>query len=169
MLLLWKEWMDRYQIKNLYYMEYKKGKDSYKWEDLFTSPKLMIPEWSSKIIAIPDSSWIFTTRSIYCCTKKTNVDIEYLAGIINSKLYDFFVLKMIAWNSWYVKLRIQNIVDLPIKIWENTEDLKNKVIKICSMEEWEERSNLIHEIDQLVYKLYWLTDEEIQIVEDSMK
>ena len=103
-------------------------------------------------------------------SKKFN--IKYILWILNSKLMEFYLLN--KFNTRDIKSPMINI--FPIKaLWENEQNhivnLVDNIIKTCEMFNSTRSDQLKYEneIDSIVYQLYWLTDEEIQIVEDSVK
>jgi len=117
-LILGKSDIERYLIRRFYYLKYdvSKKENIYKNENLFNLPKIMIPEGSRKICAVPDYDNFFTTRSIYCLNLKGNksISLNFYASILNSRLYKFYLNKIIGGNASYVKIRINDIEKLPI-------------------------------------------------------
>jgi adenine-specific DNA-methyltransferase len=105
---------------------------------------------------------------------KTNrFNLKYLTGLLNSKLIAFWLRhkgKMQGNNYQIDKEPLLNIPIPPITK-ENqpiSEQIIQKVDQILSNKKqnpFTNTSNLEHQIDQLVYKLYNLTEEEIKIIE----
>jgi len=116
-------------------------------------------------------------RDVYCAnslnylTLKRQIDLKYLLGILNSKLLNFIFCKFstnsnvngyevdslpIVINKSFVGPISKNVSNI-LSITETSDYLENQV-KQTQVKAYE------HQIDQLVYKLYGLTPEEIDIV-----
>jgi len=103
--------------------------------------------------------------------------LKYLLGVLNSKL-NFFYFKLIGASLGNAGYDISKIFvnELPI-IPANTnleikiaiEDLVSLVIDCKKQNKNTDTENLESQIDRLVYKLYNLSSEEIEIVENSIK
>jgi len=117
-------------------------------------------------------------------------NIKYILGILNSKLISYFVrnkYKTTSMRGGYIEMRVFEVKQLPIRTidFNNPEDVKmhDEVVSLVErmmilkkryndITEEQLRTQLDHaikatdeQIDQLVYKLYNLTDEEIRVVE----
>ena len=100
-------------------------------------------------------------------------NLEYLLGIINSTLLTFYALERNIIKHGERKqpqIRIKEFVKIPIAkaSGEKKDEIKALVIKILDAKEKNptaDTSALEAEIDQLVYQLYGLTEDEIAIVE----
>ncbi|MCL6523941.1 MAG: Eco57I restriction-modification methylase domain-containing protein [Thermoflavifilum sp.] len=124
-----------------------------------------------------DYNLVYETIS---CTFVTDqrVDIRFLLGINNSKLFAWLLYKFIYSNAIRsTRYDAQYVGRIPTPNFENIDqkpliDLVDKILAITKDDDYLENSAKqakVHEyekqIDQLVYKLYGLTDEEIKIVE----
>jgi len=110
--------------------------------------------------------------------KEYNLDLRYLLAILNSKLLDW-LLKSIStrFRGGYYSYAKRFIEQLPIKITnKNIQSdlisLVNNILSLTQSEDYLENpqkqarvKEYERQIDQLVYKLYGLTEEEIKIVE----
>ena len=99
---------------------------------------------------------------------------EYLLGLLSSRLFTFYVNKTTEKGKQrlFPRISLSTLKNLPIKL--PNKDFESKIhdcvtqiieskklnpnVDICSLEK---------EIDQLVYTLYGLTEEEIKIIEQS--
>ena len=119
-----------------------------------------------------DSKLVFETIS---CTfsKKKQVDLKFLLGFNNSKLFAWLLYKFIYSNAirstrfdrQYVgKIPCPNLENIS---QENIIKLVDKILKLKEKDTNSDISKLEKQIDKLVYKLYNLTEEEIQIVENE--
>lgn len=103
-------------------------------------------------------------------SKKDNIDNKYILWILNSKAINYYFKFFNQTNH----VPIWEIKKIPFPNTDN--EIQNKIIWIVNtiLEKKKDKpetdtSDLENQIDQMVYQLYWLTDEEIQIVEDSLK
>lgn len=98
----------------------------------------------------------------------------FLTGILNSTLIEFCFSRFYCTKLGTSGIRwlAQNIVNIPIPSATNIQiqsvsSLVEKVIETKRFNPSADTSSLESEIDRLVYQLYGLTEEEIQIVEQS--
>jgi len=104
--------------------------------------------------------------------------IKYLQAILNSKLIKFYVNELLYDGTHFYP---DHMKSLPIKILDEKQqkpfiDLVDKILAITKDDDYlqnEAKQKKVKEyeqkIDQLVYKLYGLTAEEIKIVEQNDK
>ncbi len=126
----------------------------------------------------------------YGLSIKSDVKIkpQYLIGLLNSKLLDFMVKKTSTrFSGGFFAYNKQYIGALPIilPVGKNREQMANQITdlveKISTIknrinendsfrgELAESETNLYEEkIDQLVYKLYGITEEEKKVIEESL-
>ncbi len=101
------------------------------------------------------------------------INIKYLCGVMNSKIFDrefkrigIFLGNAYEWKKQYVeKVRIPPITSSNQHIVSQIESLVDKILAAKKTNHAADTTPWEKEIDQLVYKLYDLTDEEIGIVE----
>jgi len=98
---------------------------------------------------------------------------KQLVGIMNSKLWTYlFALISSEIRGGYLRWKRQYLMDMPLPdSFENNKELKSLVDQILTAKEEDpetDTSELEEEIDQLVYELYGLSEEEIGIVEESV-
>ncbi|MCB0736762.1 MAG: type II restriction endonuclease, partial [Bacteroidetes bacterium] len=105
-----------------------------------------------------------------------NFDCYFLTGIISSKLISFIYLNSssIATKDDFRQTTLTELRKLPIpKINTNNQkpisDIVREILRLKSENINSDTSNLENQIDQLVYQLYDLTEEEIEIIENSQK
>ena len=105
-----------------------------------------------------------------------------LLGILNSKLATFYHFNASpkATKGSFPKILVKDIKGFPLPKYEiknrKLEDMVKKILSITTEEGYLQNHQkqakvkaLEEEIDQLVYKLYNLTPEEIKIVEESLR
>ena len=109
-----------------------------------------------------------------CAIKPNDISlIEALLGIMNSKL-SFFLMKSLCpiKQGGFFKISSQYLNSFPIAIDDKDILLKIKLIVdeihfIINSSSKESIKELESQIDQLVYQLYDLTEEEIEIIENA--
>ncbi len=95
---------------------------------------------------------------------------KYVLGLLNSRLYYFWLKNKGKLKGDSLELYGAPLEDIPIKPADN--ELKSKIIQIVDQildkkksDPKSDTSDLEHQIDLFVYDLYGLTDDEIAIVE----
>jgi type II restriction/modification system DNA methylase subunit YeeA len=103
--------------------------------------------------------------------KNKSVDKQFLLSLLNSKLL-FFVLyrESNKFRGGYITCTKQYFENLPIKLINSTLQkvfikIVNKIFLAKKSDPKADTTALEKAIDQLVYQLYGLTEEEIKIVE----
>ena len=124
-----------------------------------------------RIVATLDTEQYYTFNSVNNLLRKNKeYNLRYVLGVLNSKLVNYLI-KNLSSNT---NLTAQDLDEIPfrnINFDINLEkDIYEKIITkvdeiLCSKKNNNETSNLEGEIDQLVYQLYDLTEEEIEIIE----
>ncbi len=162
------------KLENVY--EAKKGMK--KWYELrkcsyyesFIQEKLI---WT-KLSSI--NSFAISTQSEYSIDSTSfavGKNLRYYSAILNSKLiFFYFKLGSVIWGKDGIKWFGDYFDNIPIiessqTEINNIEYIVNKIISIKLNNQEADTTALEKEIDQMVYKIYGLTEEEINIVENS--
>ena len=116
--------------------------------------------------------YIITLNTIYNIFLYNNdIPLEFVLGIINSKLIRFFWTKKYFDNkATFPKIKKAPLESIPIANYGCEKSLLltetvNNILRIKKINPLTDTSALEKEIDQLVYSLYGLTEEEIQVIE----
>ncbi len=164
---------------------------------MWEQPKLMIPYMITELSAYldRDDNYYFinvTTGGYGITSDEKKGSLEYLCGLLNSRLLDFYFKRITTtFHGGYFAANKQFIELLPIHPidFTNASDSShhNKMVSLVQrMLDLQKRlaiARMDHErkllerqiaetdaeINQLAYKLYDLTDEEIAIVEEATK
>lgn len=144
---------------------------------VFENVKILTPRLSNENSFALDNlgEYYFTDSAIAIIPKF--LDKYYLIGILNSNLLSYFVKNTSPFvQGRYYSFTKTYLEKLPIKIPDNIQEnnLKEQIIeKVKKLMELnnntsinEEISEIENEINNLVYKLYGLTHEEICIIEE---
>jgi hypothetical protein len=125
-----------------------------------------------RIVATLDNEKYYTFNSVNNLLKKDKeYNLRYVLGVLNSKLVNYLI-KNLSSNT---NLTAQDLDEIPfrkINFGDNLEkEIYEKIItivnEILSSKKKNNPTSLEAEIDQLVYKLYNLTEEEIKIIETT--
>lgn len=166
-------WLSQYEEKAK--ARYDKGQ--YWWElracdyyDEFEKEKIMLPDISLKAECLMDRSGAYCVNTAYIIPFRS----QFLLGLLNSKLVLFFYSNLTSTiRGGYYRFIRQYLEQIPIAEPTNDitkfESLVDQIIKEKEKNPTADTSSLEEEIDQLVYKRYNLTEEEIAIVEKAVK
>lgn len=148
-----------------------------KFSELFNRPKMIYPDCAKEMRVLYDESGAYGTMAMYFIPYDPSV-----MGILNSKLFDWYSRMTFAtfgdpWNAGRIIFKTIYMSAVPIPDINNKEGIliKEKVEKILATTKSsdylenpakkEEVKEYEKQIDQMVYKLYGLTEEEIKIIE----
>ncbi len=169
----YKKWGGKY----VYYVPSKLHSNTRK--EIFKTPvKIIIRQTSDKIIATYDEEQYFTLASTFVIKQfKEIIHYKTLLSILNSKLF-FYLYRNVNNEEGRVlpQIKKKHIFDFPIKIATDQKQIIQMVDRIISITQNDnylinqEKKAQVEEyekqIDQMVYKLYGLTKEEIEIVKN---
>ena len=100
--------------------------------------------------------------------KDCSVSIEYMMGLINSKLFQYLMYKINFENTQgaFTKAKIYHYNQLPVIIPDkDVEDRISNLVVTILEKNGEGTTEEEKIIDNLIYRIYELTDEEIKQVE----
>ena len=141
----------------------------------FEGEKLVTPYRSkTNRFAYTKIPW-YASRDVYYITKKSDdIDLKYILSLLNSKIYYLWLYHKGKRKGEMLELYSKPLSEIPIKKigLDEQKPFINLVDQILSAKKANPQADttaLEAEIDQLVYELYGLTEEEIRIVEKSVK
>jgi hypothetical protein len=115
-----------------------------------------------------------TESTLYSCwAKSDDFDNKYILALFHSKLFDYYIKKLMVTNKQaFPQILMTDIENLPLKKIDrmDQEVFVHRITKILDIKRNDPTADintLEQEIDQLVYKLYGFTEEEIMIIEQS--
>ncbi|MBO6536142.1 MAG: class I SAM-dependent DNA methyltransferase [Balneolaceae bacterium] len=176
----WEKLCDKYPSITTYLIQFvepaKKRYDQgeYWWElracayyDEFEKPKIMLPDISIRCEALMDNEdGFYCANTAYIIPGLSLNDL----GQLNSKLILFFYSNLTQTiRGGYFRFIRQYLEQIP---FIKTDKIESKVTEILSLKKENpqaDTSKLEAEIDQMVYELYGLSEEEIAIVESSFE
>ncbi|CAM3410673.1 DUF7149 domain-containing protein [Aequorivita lipolytica] len=125
----------------------------------------LLVSYTKEDYTVKNTAHVFIPNPEYNC--------KYLVGILNSKLMGFyFVNKFSERDGVFPKAKIGQCRMLPIKIVD--EEIESKIVdlveNIFALKQTDVKADttaLEAQIDQLVYQLYNLTEDEVAIIEEA--
>ncbi|TRZ77697.1 hypothetical protein D4R87_02215, partial [bacterium] len=151
-------------------------------KNLFVGEKIVSPQRSyENKFAFNSSEW-FASADVYFITKiDENIKLKYVLALLNSKIYYIWLYHRGKRKGEMLELLFAPLTEIPIKRISESEqkpfiEIVDKILTITKSSDYLENTakkekvkEYEKQIDQLVYKLYDLTPEEIIIVENSTK
>ncbi len=134
----------------------------------FDKPKIIYQEICKEASYAFDEECCFLSNNAYMMTSD-NYNLKVLLGLLNSKLYWWFFTKNnIVLGSSAIRMLAMYIEMLPIpKVDTKTTNKISKLVdKIIELKkQGGDTSILESEVDEIVYSLYGLSEEEIRVIE----
>lgn len=174
---LWGEDVKRYALQwnGKEWINYCDGIANPRKPEFFIGKRLLVREITNpSIFAVITSEELYNDPSIIIVKDSDQYSLEVVLAILNSKLATFFHFNHSpkATKGAFPKILVQDIKDFPLPTIsdEKKEILSQKVTSILLTKQTNPLTDTTaeeREIDQLVYDLYGLTEEEIAIVEGT--
>jgi len=161
--------------ENYYWSELHRSRS----ETIFIKEKITVP-YRSKIntFAYNSCEWFCRSDSYVITQKDKDISLKYLLSLLNSKLYYLWLYYRGKRKGETLELFQVPLSEIPIKkISERDQqhfiEIVDKILTITKSDTYLENpgkqaqvKEYEKQIDQMVYKLYGLTDDEIEIVEN---
>jgi len=150
-------------------------------EEAFKNPKILIRQSCAFLCASHSDLPFVYNRSLYSINNTNSsgtskYDLLYILSLINSKLLTFYAIhkEIIRIDMGkQPQIRLAALKTLPIRVIDIKEQtpFKSLVRQALSLKKDKNAntSDIEDEIDRMVYALYGLTQEEIDIVKESVK
>lgn len=182
----WIKYLDGIDVKryNLgwsnQFIKYGKNLSRRRTPDLFEGERILVRQIPSKLpyaivsTFIDEKSVCDNNSMIIKSNDFTNYSLKKLLGVLNSKLISYWFETTFAKNQrkLFPQFKINELKTFPIPKSDNKFliDIEIIVNEILTLKKQDPKANTIcqeQEIDQMVYELYGLTNEEIAIIEGS--
>ena len=141
--------------------------------DIFNGNKILVGYIvSDNTFCLDNFGYIFSVGRVFAIYTQ-NINNNILLGILNSKL-SYFIMKALCpiKQGGFFKISSEYLNSFPISrnvsLENEISNLVSIIIEKKALNTSFNYSEIQNHIDQLVYKLYELTDEEIKIVEESI-
>jgi len=139
-------------------------------------PKIIYRQTSNKIIAAIDFDKKFNDKTVHILVNKDNYsfDLRAILALMNSTLINYFFQSFKEEEGRaFAQVKTIDIKNLPFNIPNADIQIKlaslvDQILNKKSQDNSSDTTDLENKIDQLVYQLYGLTEEEIKIVESSI-
>ena len=140
--------------------------------DLFeTEKKLLMRRTGDSPVVALDESQSYNLHTLYSIRSKTKNAIELYLALLNSNLFKFIYQQKLGTEigRTFAEIKIVYIRQLPVlKKISGTKKIISTVKKILSLKSDEKDTiSLEQEIDNLVYKLYELTYDEVKVIDPA--
>lgn len=148
---------------------------------IFERNKILTRQTADEIIAAYDVDSYYYSNTLHGTTiTDKNYDPLYVLSILNSRLITWYYRSTTAeTGKVFAQVKIEILRQLPIKYLKNQKsfiEIVDKILAITKSGDYlenpakkEEVIKYEKQIDQMVYKLYALTDEEIDIIKGNDK
>jgi REP element-mobilizing transposase RayT len=184
--------INKYSINKTFYFEFIKSNITGRTTDkskLGTKEKVLLRKTGYPIFATFDGSGLFPEQSLYFIFNiQKGLSLKYITGLVNSPLFQFvYINKLVTNKDSTPQLKKIDLDKFPILVFDFSNPSEKQahdtlVSLVDNMLQTQKDSRaaksesdksmyvkkinmLDNQINQLVYKLYDLTDEEIRIVE----
>ncbi len=138
---------------------------------VFLNKKIVCPQRSyQNAFAYNEVPWSGSADVYFMTERDKNIDLKYVLGLLNSKLYFLWLYHKGKRKGEMLELFYTPLTQIPIKPISLTEQkpfikLVDGILAAKGGNPQADTSALEREIDQLVYELYELTEDEVKIVE----
>lgn len=139
--------------------------------NIFIGAKIVCPQRSKlNTFGYNECNWYASADVYYITNPNKDFEIKYILGLLNSKLYYVWLYNKGKRKGESLELYQKPLSEIPIKlvskqVQKNVIDLVDSIIKLKNSNPNNDTTMLENQIDQIVYSIYELTDEEINIVE----
>lgn len=128
------------------------------WVDYFTD--------KIKAFFVEKGPYSKSIVKLHCSSILTD---EFAVGLLNSKFITYYVKNFIT-STHTLQINDGRLIPIIVpekRVEKKLEDLVDQILTAKREDPEADTTKLESEIDQMVYKLYGLTDEEIRVVEES--
>jgi len=151
-------------------------------QNIFESEKILVPYRSNQNIFGYANYPLYSSRDVFFITKRENsISLKYILALLNSKLYYIWLYHRGKRKGETLELYQKPLSEVPIKKISESEqnpfiEIVDKILSITKSSDYFENNikkakvrEYENQIGQMVYQLYNLTDDEIEIVENFHK
>ncbi|WP_432664562.1 TaqI-like C-terminal specificity domain-containing protein [Wukongibacter baidiensis] len=143
-------------------------------QSIFEGPKIVVPQRANKNnFGYNEDPWYASADVYFITTKDEEVDLKLLLGILNSNVTYFWLYNMGKRKGNYLELYSSPLAGIPINlnldcdIRENIISITNRILDCCDRGyDRELIDKYQRKIDEEIYKAFYFTREEIEIIEE---
>ncbi len=178
--------ISKWSVGQIYYTDYKKLVivGGTKRREMYNHvPRILIRRTGNSFCCTLLERMALTESTIYSCWSNSELlDNKYLIALLNSKLFDYYLKKLLVTNvQAFPQILMTDLEELPIKI-VSIDEQKQIIALVDRIFEVTQNTTYSHnqfkkdmverfekEIDDLVYKIYYVNEEEKKRIEESLK
>ena len=135
----------------------------------FDAPKIISPQRSlSNTFGYTEVTWYASMDVYYITEKNRDVNLKYILALLNSRLYYYWLYSKGKRKGNSLELYQTPLSHVPIKIIDKPSQLKYVTVVDDILDGRIDAEKGSRIIDQMVYKLYNLDNEEIQIIDSDI-
>ncbi|MCJ7457764.1 MAG: hypothetical protein MUP17_02085 [candidate division Zixibacteria bacterium] len=144
--------------------------------EYFVNPKIFVRRTGDYVLAAVDRQGFFSSNNLFVCIPREDVDLDYVAAILNSKLMTwYFRTIQPRAGRLFAELKLVHLNEFPITM--TTQAVKNRLSTLaaqaskCQIDQQGQSrvQRFIDEIDELVFELYEITTAERSLIEKNNK
>jgi len=133
--------------------------------------KLLLPRKSTRILCAYDNEQYYCLNTAYVCllTNK-GYKLKFILGVLNSKLINYVYSKLFF--GWQITIPALNLIVIPKTNQNHFAEIIDKILAIArsddyltSLSKQTKLKEYEHQMDKMIYKLYELSENEIETVE----
>lgn len=152
--------------------------------EFFRAERILVREITNpRILAAYTNEEYYNTPSIINIINFKEIEIKYVLAVLNSKMMSFYHINTSpkAMKGLFPKILVNDLRNMPIvkidnKIEEQVRELVDKIINISKSDVNDQNKDNLKKlefynrcIDEIIYKIYKLDDNDIKIIEESLK
>ena len=141
-------------------------------QSFFDGPKIVAPQRSPQnTFGYNEIPWYAASDVFFITSKDSFLSLKYILALLNSKLYYLWLYFRGKRKGEILELIAKPLSEVPIKKISKEEqkpfiDIVDKILSLKNQNPKADITEYEKQIDQLIYKLYDLTDEEIKVIEN---
>jgi REP element-mobilizing transposase RayT len=141
----------------------------------YDSPKIVIVKTGASFVAAVDDDSLITLQSVYNLRPKGAVPCKLGCALLNSRLLNAYLRwKVTGQKKLFPQITQGNVLempvpDVPMEKQRAIVDLVDRILAAKAADPGADTAAWEREIDERVYRLYGLTEEEVKIVEESAR
>jgi len=147
----------------------------------FEAEKIIVARMGKQVVATYDNNKYYVKDGMLLLKKSDSINLKYLTGLLNSKVINYY------YKNYFITIDVLKNALLELPIVFNKEKEGNMIFLVDHMLSLnkqlqglgekktaqtfkleEEKKNTDKKIDDMVYKLYRITEEEKKIIEESI-
>lgn len=137
----------------------------------YNAPKIVAPQRSKlNTFGYNEAEWFAASDVFFITEPKSGYHLKYILAILNSKLYYTWLYNKGKRKGQTLELIAKPLSEIPIKFAVNQQIFINLIDQVLEFKNHNYKTEkLENEIDNLVYRLYELTYDEVKIIDPEFE